>query len=127
MENIIFCPHSRTEYREGITFCGNCSTSLVNQLLIKGSEASKGPSEYITVLKGADSATLMAAKSLPTDAGIPFIVRGEKPQDLVDPGRIGTNFSLTLGTVKLQATVENTDEARFCIRSSISLKQALYT
>ncbi len=63
-----------------------------------------------------DSATLMVAKSLLLDAGIPFIARGERLQELVEPGRIGTNFSVPLGTVKLQVRTEDVDEAREILR-----------
>jgi tetratricopeptide (TPR) repeat protein len=67
---------------------------------------------YVTVLEGVDEATLLVAKSLLLDAGIPFIAKGERLQDLVEPGRIGTNFSIPLGTVKLQVHADDADEAR---------------
>jgi hypothetical protein len=54
----------------------------------------------------------MVAKSLLIDANLPFVVQGEKLQEMVGPGRTGTIFSVPLGTVKLQVKAEEADEAR---------------
>ena len=58
----------------------------------------------------------MTAKSLLTDAGIPYVLQGEHPQELVEPAITGTDFSVTSGTVKLQIKAEDIDEAREILR-----------
>jgi hypothetical protein len=54
----------------------------------------------------------MVARSLLQSAGIHFVVQGERLQELIEPGRLGLNYSVPVGPVKLQVQAEYADDAR---------------
>lgn len=119
-----FCPKCRTEYREGFTICADCGVPLVHELPAQRPSPDKeqedaevapettGSGEWVTVLEGADSSELMVAISVLESDGIASLVQGDRLQELVEPGRIGTNFSVPVGAVKLQVQKEDLDDAR---------------
>ena len=118
-----FCPKCRVEYREGFTVCADCGVPLVHELPPEERKPEEwdesgvepetpGSGDWVTLLEGADTSQMMVARSLLDSAGIPFIVKGELLQDLIEPGRIGVGYSIPAGPVRLQVQREDLEDAR---------------
>ena len=58
----------------------------------------------------------MLVKSIPDEAGIPYVVQGDLPQDLFGWGRIGTGFSTVAGPVRFLVRPDDAEAAHALIR-----------
>jgi hypothetical protein len=103
LEEMMFCPKCRTEYREGFTECADCGVPLVQDLPPRPSPP--GPEEdlsnLVTVLSTVNASTVALAKSLLEDAGIEFNVRGELPKAM-----------FSIGIMQIQVADDDEAEAR---------------
>lgn len=67
---------------------------------------------FVTVLSTGDQTLIAVAKSILEAAGIHYIVKGEKLQDLFGVGRIGWGFNPIVGPVEIQVTRDNEEKAK---------------
>jgi hypothetical protein len=98
MEEIMFCPNCRTEYKEGITECADCGAPLVEEL---PPEPKPEWTDLVTVLSTVNASTVALAKSILEEAGIEFNVRGELPKAM-----------LSIGIMQIQVSSDDEAEAR---------------
>ena len=76
----MFCPECGAEYREGFRECSDCRVPLVAQL---GPRVESRPElELVTILESGNPARLLVAKSVLEDAGIPYLIRNERANQL---------------------------------------------
>ncbi len=96
----MFCPKCGGEYREGFTRCGECDAALLDA---PAAEAAIHPElgDTVSVFSTGDPVTLMTAKSLLDDAGIPYLTRNEALQNLFGMGQLGTGFNLVAGPMEV--------------------------
>ena len=104
----MICPTCRTEYRDGFTRCSDCDGDLI---------ADPGPegvpqTRLVKVFETGNAALVPLIESVLADAGIEFMVKGDRLQDLFGWGRFGTNYSLVVGTVQFYVVEEDEAEAR---------------
>lgn len=105
----MFCPKCRSEYEEGITFCEQCQTDLVDTLPPEDELAYQ---ELTTVFTTGDEGTIQIIKSILEEAGIPCYARSQGVQDLFALGRFGTGFSPVAGPVDIQVPSDRAQEAK---------------
>ena len=103
----MFCPKCRAEYRPGFTECADCGVPLVWELppLPEPEEADL---ELVTILEAHDPGLLAVVKSLLDGAGIPFLVKGERLQNLFIPGGPGG----IVGPAEVQVSPKDAEAAR---------------
>ncbi len=105
----MFCPECGAEYREGVTGCADCNVGLVEQL---PSEPKIGWRELITVLETADENLVVVAKGILEGAGIPYLAKADRLQDLIGWGRFGSGFNIIVGPIQIQVPEEYVEAAR---------------
>jgi hypothetical protein len=87
----VFCPKCGAEYRPGFSRCTDCNVELTESPL----EKSPGPPEpeshkpLVPIYVCHNPAELPVVKSLLTQAGIEFMVRGEQIQGMFGVGQLG--------------------------------------
>jgi hypothetical protein len=81
----MYCPQCRQEYRPGPVICPDCLVSLVDEL---SEEPNLEDLNLALVYQTSDAGRTALAKSLLTQAEIPFQVRNENLQDLFGLGRL---------------------------------------
>ena len=105
----MFCPECRDEYRPGFTRCEDCGVDLVEKL----PDPVEPPSaELVTVLETGDPGLIAVAKSVFDGAGIPYIARNERLQNLFGWGTIGTGYNVAMGPILLQVLPQDAEAAR---------------
>jgi hypothetical protein len=105
----LFCPVCGDEYRAGYDRCVDCGVELVEQLPRR---AVPEPFELVTVLESGSQSLTEVVKSILDSAGIPYVARNERLQDLFGWGRFGTGFNVAIGPVRFQVPREREEEAR---------------
>lgn len=73
---------------------------------------------YTTLLATGDAVQISLVKSLLTEAGIPYIVKGERVQDLFGMGRLGSGYNFITGPAQIQVPAEYAAEAREFLEAS---------
>jgi Putative prokaryotic signal transducing protein len=70
----MYCPHCRSEYRAGFTWCKDCDLALVAEL-----PAENEPEfvDLVEVLSIADAGQIPLIKSLLEAEDIPYVAQGE--------------------------------------------------
>lgn len=106
----MFCPECRSEYVEGVTACVDCGCPLVPTLPPIETRASR-TEPVITVFEACDEAQVLLARSLLEDAGISYLTKNDRLQDLFGAGRIG-GFNHIVGPVTFQVLASQADAAR---------------
>lgn len=101
----MFCPRCRAEYRPGFTECADCQVDLVHELPPTPEEPEL---ELVTVLEARDPGLLAVVRSLLDGAGIPFLVKGERIQNLITPGLPGG----IVGPAEVQVARRDAEAAR---------------
>ncbi|HEV7516723.1 MAG TPA: type II CAAX endopeptidase family protein [Thermoanaerobaculia bacterium] len=94
----MFCPQCGSEYREGFYRCVDCEADLVGELPPRPEPAALAA--LATVVATGDRALLARAKLLLGDAGIPYLIRGEGPHDLLAQGLLGPG--VRVGPMEIQ-------------------------
>jgi putative signal transducing protein len=105
----VFCPKCGDEYRPGFTRCADCDVDLVDKL---PDVEEPPPFEMVTVLETGDQSLAAVAESILQGAGIPFIARNERLQNLFGWGTIGTGYSVAMGPIRLQVLKEDAEIAK---------------
>ncbi len=108
-EGTMFCPQCGAEFREGISECPDCMISLVRELPPEGKPEWTA---LVTVFEPVNESELVLAKSLLEGAGIRYLVKGERTQDLLGIGRVGTGYNVLMGPAEIQVGKEREQEAR---------------
>lgn len=96
------------EYRPGFARCGDCDAILVEEPVQQPPPAP----DLVTVLETGSQSLLAVAKSILDSAGVPYVARNERLQDLFGWGRLGTGFNLAMGPVRLEVPRDRLEEAR---------------
>jgi hypothetical protein len=104
----MFCPKCRSEFKEGVTFCEQCQTELVDTL---PPEDEMVYQDLATVYTTGDEGLIGLIKSMMEEAGIPCFARSQGVQDLFALGRMGTGFSPIAGPVEIQVPKDRAEEA----------------
>ena len=104
----MFCPKCRSEYEQGISYCEQCQTDLVD---ILPSEAEVVYRELVTVYTTGDEGLIGLIKSILDEAGIPCFTHSHGLQDLFALGRMGTGFNPVAGPVEIKVPQDRADEA----------------
>jgi hypothetical protein len=104
----MFCPMCGDEYRAGFDRCGDCDTALVQER----PPPPQPPGDVVTVLETGSQSLVAVARSILDGAGIPYIARNDRLQNLFGWGSIGTGFNVAMGVVRLQVPPEREREAR---------------
>ncbi len=105
----MFCPECRDEYRAGYTRCNDCGVDLVEKL---PDPAEPPPADLVTVLETGDQSLIAIAKSVFDGAGISYIARNERLQNLFGWGTIGTGYNVAMGPIRLQVLPQDAEVAR---------------
>ena len=105
----MFCPKCGDEYQQGLTRCTDCDVDLVEKL---PDVEQPPPFEMVTVLETGDQSLIVVAESILKGAGIPFIARNQRLQNLFGWGTIGTGYSVAMGPVRLQVLKEDAETAK---------------
>lgn len=105
----MFCPECRDEYRPGFTRCTDCDVDLVEKL---PEPAETSSPELVTVLETGDQSLIAVAKSVFDGAGISYIARNERLQNLFGWGTIGTGYNVAMGPIRLQVLPQDAEAAR---------------
>ncbi|HTY42380.1 MAG TPA: DUF2007 domain-containing protein [Thermoanaerobaculia bacterium] len=105
----MFCPKCGDEYQPGYTRCADCETDLVEALPAQEEAPALA---MVTVLETGDQSLIAVARSLLDGAGIPYIARNDRLQNLFGWGAIGTGYSVAVGPVRLQVLEEDAETAR---------------
>lgn len=105
----MFCPKCGDEYQQGFTRCADCEVDLVEKL---PDVEQPPPFETVTVLETGDQSLIMVAESILQGAGIPFVARNERLQNLFGWGTIGTGYSVAMGPIRLQVRKEDAETAK---------------
>ncbi len=112
------CPHVQAtgepaEYRVGVVQCNDCSTGLVET---KPEPARKQSAleyeEFVPVLEVRGAAMASFVKSFLQSAGIRFFIKGERVQDLIAFGQLGTGFNPITGPPVVFVEPSRSEEAR---------------
>jgi hypothetical protein len=98
------------EYRPGFARCGDCDAILVEEPVPE--PRPQPPADLVTVLETGSQSLLAVAKSILDSAGVPYVARNERLQDLFGWGRLGTGFNLAMGPVRLDVPRDRLEEAR---------------
>src|SRR5947209_952205 len=111
----MFCPNCRGEYREGFSTCAHCDVPLVAELEPIPKRLEPNAMPLVPVLSTPNEATILVARSLLDDAGIPYVTKNEQLQDLLGLGRIG-GYNILVGPIVLQVRSDDVDTAREILR-----------
>ncbi len=71
----MFCPLCKTEYRECVDTCADCSVPLVAELPQKEDQAETG--DFVEVYETLDLSEVMIIKSVLDEEGIPYHFSGD--------------------------------------------------
>lgn len=115
----IFCPNpdcsyaERTgepaEYREGVTQCSDCGSTLV---AARPESQPLAYEEFVPVFEITNAALVPFVESLLTSAAIRYFIKGERVQDFFGWGRLAVGFSLIAGPPVVYVEPDHADEAR---------------
>ncbi len=75
------------------------------------------PSDSTLVFAARDRTSLLLARSLLDDAGIPYVVNGDFAQDIVSWGRVGTGWNVAVGPPTVWVRTEDADRAQEALAS----------
>ncbi|MEW5764033.1 MAG: putative signal transducing protein [Acidobacteriota bacterium] len=101
----MFCPKCGGPFEDELGECPRCGA---------GPPSGRDPGApliLVTVLTAADPLRLGLAKTLLSDAGVPFVVRNEGVQGLFGAGELG-GFNVLVGPVEVQVKEKDADFAR---------------
>ena len=106
----MFCPSCGDEYQPGFDRCGDCDVALVEE----EPEVPElpEPGDLVTVLETGSQSLVAVAGSILDGAGIPYIARNDRLQNLFGWGSIGTGFNLVTGVIRMQVPPDREQEAR---------------
>jgi len=104
----MFCPTCGDEYQPGFDRCSDCGVALVQEK----PELPEPPGDLVTVLETGSQSLVAVAGSILDGAGIPYIARNDRLQNLFGWGSIGTGFNLAMGMVRVQVSPDREQEAR---------------
>jgi hypothetical protein len=107
----MYCPRCRQEYQSGVTKCGGCGATLVEELPPAGHDEVEWV-DLVTVLTSTDETRIEVARSLLESAGIACLVRGRGLQDLVGFGRMSFGFNPVFGVPEIQVRAQDSSVAR---------------
>src|SRR5687767_11308242 len=110
----MICPECGSEYRDGFTRCTECEVDLVQPTDPAG-EVSQP--RLVKVYETGNAAIIPVVQSLPADADIDFMTKGEPIQDLFGWGRFGTNLDYVIGPVHFYVREEDQQEAEAVLRN----------
>jgi len=110
------CPHAQrtgepAEYREGITECQDCGSTLVDTRP-ETERLEQELEELVPVFEITNAALVPFVQSLLTSAGIRHFIKGEGVQDFFGWGRLAVGFSLIAGPPVVYVEPDRADEAR---------------
>lgn len=111
---MMICPACRSEYRDGVTHCADCSSELVAaDPEIADPLAAPEPAnvDLVSVFETGNPSLVALAKSLLESAHIEFVTRGEALQDLFGLGRLFSNFNPVPGPVVFEVKQEDAADA----------------
>jgi len=111
------CPHAQrtgepAEYREGITECQDCGSTLVDARPETEPLEQDEHEELVPVFEITNAALVPFVESLLTSAGIPYFIKGERVQDFFGWGRLAVGFSLIAGPPVVYVEPGRAEEAR---------------
>jgi hypothetical protein len=104
----MFCPTCGDEYQPGFDRCSDCDVALVPVR----PERREASSDLVTVLETGSQSLVAVASSILDGAGIPYIARNDRLQNLFGWGSIGTGFNVAMGMVRVQVPPDREQEAR---------------
>ena len=107
----MFCPQCGEEYRAGFDMCADCGVPLVTERPEPELKKNQSKIKLSTILETSDLGLITVAKSLLEAKEIPFMVQGEKIQDLFGIGRFPGNINVLVGPVELKVDSKDKDEA----------------
>jgi hypothetical protein len=110
------CPHAQrtgepAEYREGMTECQDCGSTLVHTPPETAPLAQEEPEELVPVFEITNAALVPFVQSLLTSAGIRHFIKGEGVQDFFGWGRLAVGFSLIAGPPVVYVEPDRAEEA----------------
>ncbi len=106
----MFCPTCGDEYQPGFDRCSDCDVALVEEEP-EVPEVPE-PGDLVTVLETGSQSLVAVAGSILDGAGIPYIARNDRLQNLFGWGSIGTGFNLVTGVIRIQVPPDREEEAR---------------
>ncbi len=101
----MFCPKCGGSVDDEFRVCPRCGEEVAPR------RDPGSPLVLVTVFTAADPVRLGLAKTLLSDAGIPFAVRNEGVQGLFGAGELG-GFNLLVGPVEIQVEEKDAPFAR---------------
>jgi len=105
------CPRCNSEYEDDASRCVDCEAELVEGPADDPIEEVHPESDLEGVYATGNPAIIPLIKSLLTDAGIEFMVKGESIQDVIGWGRLG-GFNNIAGPVEFFVASEDALTAR---------------
>ena len=112
----MICPSCGDEYREGFTECAECRVPLVARPTREPPEPDHP--ELVTIFTTSNPAVLPVVESVLRGAGIEFLVKSERLQELFGWGRIGhLGYNNIVGPVQVQVTADNREAAEELLKT----------
>src|SRR5258706_12007706 len=105
----MICPSCGDEYREGFWECTQCHVALVAKPPEERPET-RHP-DLVTIYTAGNAALVPVIESVLRGAGIEFLVKSERVQDLFGWGRIGLGYNAITGPIQIQVTTDDREAA----------------
>jgi Putative prokaryotic signal transducing protein len=106
----MICPNCGDEYREGLTECAECRVPLVAKRLEEHQEPHHP--DLVTIYTAVNASLVPVIESVLRGAGIQFLLKSERVQDLFGWGRIGLGYNAIVGPVQVQVTTDDQEAAQ---------------
>jgi Putative prokaryotic signal transducing protein len=111
----MICPSCGDEYREGFTECAECHVALVAKPLEEHGETHHP--DLVTIYTAGNTALVPVIESVLRGAGIEFLVKSDRVQDLFGWGRIGLGYNAITGPVQIQVTTDDREAAEELLKT----------
>ncbi|MCK5683626.1 DUF2007 domain-containing protein [bacterium] len=117
MEEVLYCPECKAEYRPGFETCSDCDVHLVKyDELPKNAEKENNEHDVdetlVTVYSTSNPALIAMIKSLLDSYEITYCTAGENVQNLFGMGILGTGYNVITGAVRFMVSKEKSEFAR---------------
>ena len=115
-----------SEFNDTATVCADCGATLVSGAApdtLPGAKPAPDPDlELVPVVTASQEADIVIIESLLADAGIPYLARGERIQDLFGLGRVVVVNPIT-GPVEFTVAAADAEAARQILADFIAVEQ----
>ncbi len=105
----MICPDCGDEYRDGFSECAECHVRLIARL--PDSQRIREHPDLVTVYTTGNAALVPVIESVLRGAGIEFLVKSQRVQDLFGWGRIGLGYNPITGPIEIQVTTDDREAA----------------